>query len=96
LGAGVFGSGHRLRSIGDADRGEAFGVLGLGAQRDQGFLQAGDLAEPDPFTGLGDPFGQVRLERGQTVSRLIVAIRTLLQVCGRTRSSDMDFSQEFA
>ena len=47
------GSGQGLEGVGDAGSGEAFGVRGLGAHRDQGFLQAGDLAAPDPFTGLG-------------------------------------------
>jgi hypothetical protein len=33
----VLGSGQRLRGVGDADRGEPFGVLGLGEQGDQRF-----------------------------------------------------------
>jgi protein gp37 len=34
-------------------------VLCLVPQGNQGLLQPGDLAEPDPFAGLGDPLGQV-------------------------------------
>jgi hypothetical protein len=61
----AFGSGQRLRGVGDADRGETFGVLGLSAQRDQRLLQSGDLTEPDPVAGFGDPLGRVRLELAQ-------------------------------
>lgn len=55
-------SGQLFWAVGDAGCGEAFGMFGFGAQGDQGLLQAGDLAEPDLLTGLGDALAQIGLQ----------------------------------
>ena len=53
------------RRVGEALVGEALGVLPFASQGLESLLQAGDLAEPDPLTGLGQSLDEVGLQLGE-------------------------------